>query len=82
MIRSGVFRIEDLEVVGSPEDYQDVRDKPLGIGSLVQLNSGGPRLLVVDLDTEGRLTAAWRDASGGEQEISLPAVCFHRISPV
>lgn len=54
-----------------------------GLGALVILNSGGPVMLVVDVEpASGQLTAAWRDDSGRVTERSLPQVCVrHPLEP-
>ena len=56
------------------------RETSFRIGEIVRLNSGGPKMLVVDTTLE-RITAAWRGADGAE-EIELPSACVHRVSPL
>lgn len=63
--------------VGKASDFQIPGEPPLGIGDVVYLNSGGPALLVVDVNGEN-LTSAWRDNHGNIQEMELASVCFHR----
>jgi uncharacterized protein YodC (DUF2158 family) len=62
-----------LSLVARAEEFQDSREPPLRIGDRVQLNSGGPSTLVVDLDAE-TVTVAWQ---GGEA--IFPRSCVHRV---
>ena len=71
------FRSKDLEIVRSSEDFRRANEKPIGVGDVMRLNSGGPAMLVVDLDA-GSVTVAWRNASKIE-EASFPEPCVHRI---
>ena len=66
-----------LELVRRPE--RDPREPPFRIGDVVQINSGGPPSLVVDLLPNDRITIAWRDHMGGISECSFPAVCCERL---
>jgi len=68
-----------LRLVASSEQFQDNREPPLRLGDVVQLNSGGPRCLVVDTDEDNIVTIAWQDSSGIPQEHKLPRACVHRI---
>ncbi len=62
-----------LSLVARAEDFQDGREPPLRIGDRIQLNSGGPVSLVVDLDIE-TVTVAWNGA-----EAVFPRPCVHRV---
>ena len=53
--RSALFRPEDLVLV-SPAPPPD--NPPLGVGDYCMLNSGGPKMLVVDVEEE-HVTTAW-----------------------
>lgn len=66
----GTFRVSDLVRVSraTPPAF-----RPSEIGQRVRLNSGGPEMLVVDIDS-GMVTAAL--PSG---EITVPAECLHRL---
>jgi uncharacterized protein YodC (DUF2158 family) len=54
-------------------------DRPplLSVGSTVQLRSGGPAALVVDLSGD-RATIAWQSSAGAE-EASLDARCLRSL---
>jgi hypothetical protein len=49
-------------------------ERPLGIGDHAQLNSGGPRALVVDV-FEDRIVVALP----GGSEAEFPRECLHRV---
>jgi uncharacterized protein YodC (DUF2158 family) len=50
-------------------------DPPLGIGDHCRLNSGGPPMLVVDVEDD-HVVAAW---ASGKQEQRWPRACVRRI---
>ena len=52
---------------------------PLRVGDIIELNSGGPRMLIVDIAAAGTIIAAWRDSSGMASEGSFLGRCVHRI---
>jgi hypothetical protein len=64
---------ENLARVMGPEDMPGTHG-PLYCGDLVVLNSGGPLLLVVDIDGE-QVTASPMDG----EEMTLPRLCFSLI---
>lgn len=55
------FHVNDLRLIKSAESFSDPREPALRIGDRVQLNSGGPTSLVVDLDAE-TVTLSWQEA--------------------
>lgn len=67
------FDFNSLELVGGVDNFHDSREPPLRIGDRVQLNSGGPISVVVDLDAEA-VTIAWRQG-----EAVFPRPCVHRV---
>ncbi len=69
-----------LRRIFAAEDFQDNREPPLRLGDIVKLNSGGPRLLVVDLLTADRVTTSWRDESGSTFEQEFPRASVHRTA--
>jgi uncharacterized protein YodC (DUF2158 family) len=76
--KSRPFRTDHLSLVAKAESFQDPREPPLRIGDWVQLNSGGPRSLVVDATTD-KITLAWK--SGTKiAECVFPRTCIHRVS--
>ena len=77
--KRSIFAVSDLELVAKAEDFVNRFEPRLRIGDVVALNSGGPRMLVVDVTGDG-VTAAWYDSEGIVQENSLPIQCFHRLS--
>lgn len=74
MIRNSQFRAKELIKM-----YESPPDQHIGIGDAVILNSGGPSLLVVDLD-EKTLTVSWRDDAGYAREHSLPKQCVTHLN--
>ncbi len=72
----GRVRKDGLRLVATSESFQDSREPDFRVGDLVRLNSGGPIMLVVDV--EGRqITTSWKSVDGIE-EWTLPRPCFHR----
>ena len=73
------FKAKDLVKIDNSHilDMQ-ARDRPLGIGDVVILNSGGPNMMVVDIEDD-RVTTAWTYGAGKVQEAEWPSVCLHRI---
>lgn len=69
-----------LVVLATGESFQCAAEPPIGVGSVVRLNSGSPRLLVVDVDGEN-VTVAWQ-TSDGSQEMTSKRVCFHRCREI
>jgi hypothetical protein len=67
------FDPRHLHLIARADDFRDSREPALYIGNRVQLNSGGPVSLVVDLDTE-TVTVAWNGA-----ETVFPRSCVHRV---
>jgi uncharacterized protein YodC (DUF2158 family) len=67
-----------LRLVASSDEYQDDREPPLRLGDVVQLNSGGPLSLVVDIRDCNTVTIAWRDNKDLAEEAELPRLCVHR----
>lgn len=58
-LSQAAFRLTDLRVVARAYRWP----APPGLGAEVVLNSGGPRMTIVDLDGDTR-TCAWRDCDG------------------
>ena len=74
------FNASDLEVVPSPQWFNDPREPQLSLGNFVRLNSGGPIMMVVD--REGHfVVVSWQDLAGNVREHRFPAVCVHRVLP-
>jgi hypothetical protein len=67
------FDPKRLYLVARAVDFYDSREPPLYLGNRVQLNSGGPISLVVDIDIE-TVTVAWNGA-----EAVFPRPCVHRV---
>ena len=72
-LKRSQFSVNDLSLVESVNNFHDVREPALRVGDRVQLNSGGPPSLVVDLDPE-TVTVAWNGA-----EVVFPRPCVHRV---
>jgi uncharacterized protein YodC (DUF2158 family) len=71
--------VEKLTLIATGESFQDRREPQLRIGDRVELNSGGPLLLVVE-DAAETLTVAWRGQLG-VSEATFPRACLHRWRP-
>lgn len=71
--KNASFESRKLSLMASAADFQDSREPPLRIGDRVQLNSGGPSSLVVDLDAD-TVTIGWSGA-----EAVFPRPCVHRV---
>ena len=67
------FDPKRLSLVARAEQFSDSREPPIYIGNRVQLNSGGPVSLVVDVDND-TVTLAWN-----EGEAVFPRPCVHRV---
>lgn len=69
---------EYLNLVQSGDDFQNTAEPDLTIGTIVRLNSGGPAMLVVDFEPDGKYVCGYKD---GEKttEITLPRECIHRV---
>jgi uncharacterized protein YodC (DUF2158 family) len=73
-------RYSPLILVGKVEEFHNSIEPPLSLGAVIRLNSGGPGMVVVDLNESGdEIVASWYDASGAGQEITLPRACVHRV---
>lgn len=48
------FRADELRLI-----KRAASSKAMGIGDVVQLNSGGPHMIVVDFGDKGRVSTAW-----------------------
>lgn len=67
------FDPRHLHLIARAEQFSDSREPPIYIGNRVQLNSGGPVSLVVDVDND-TVTLAWN-----EGEAAFPRSCVHRV---
>lgn len=72
--------VESLCLVARAGEYQCVQEPLVGVGTVVRLNSGGPRMLVVDVNGDD-VTVSWR-TSEGVQETTLSRVCVHRCREI
>lgn len=73
-MKSGKFKASELrKVAPAPCSGGGLR-----IGDVVTLNSGGPRMLVVDLNGD-RVTVSWKDAAGCAVEREMPRVCVSKV---
>lgn len=69
--------IHNLRHIASSAEFQDIREPGFRIGDLVRLNSGGPIMMVVDIDGS-KVTTAWA-TSGQVAECSWFRPCLHRV---
>jgi uncharacterized protein YodC (DUF2158 family) len=74
--REHATRASNLLLVAPAADFQSESEACLGIGDIVVLNSGSPKMMIVDINPHGTVIAAWR---GGEASFS--SACLHRVSP-
>lgn len=60
--------------------YKAPNYPPLEIGEIVKLNSGSPKLTVVDFNEKRTVvTVAWTSAYGVVREFSCHDECFRRV---
>lgn len=71
------FKSGDLRRLASSDEFQDAREPDLRIGDIVTINSGGPNMLVVDIDGLD-VTVAWRN-EGAVTENTWTRPCLHRV---
>jgi hypothetical protein len=77
-MKRATFRSSDLVVVGGPYPLPGTTG-PVAIGDRVELASGSPELIVVDIDGD-RVTAALREAGRESvEEVTLPRICWRRL---
>jgi hypothetical protein len=74
--RSG-YAPDRLNRIAKSEEFRVPGEPPVRLGDVVQLNSGGPRCLVVDLLDFNNLAVSWRDSEGMIYEDVFPAPCVH-----
>ncbi|HSC17363.1 MAG TPA: hypothetical protein VLC74_00465 [Rhizomicrobium sp.] len=78
--RESVSR-QNGSLIAKPVGLEERREPQLRLGDITQLNSGGPRMMVVDIENDG-IVAAWRDNDGAALEGEFPASCVQRVSPL
>jgi len=66
-----------LTLAAAAESFCDIREPPLFVGNWAMLNSGGPRLLVVEASDDS-IVVAWKNNAGVTHERKLPRACLHR----
>jgi uncharacterized protein YodC (DUF2158 family) len=66
------FNANELNLVYSPNPR---RTLPSSIGQLVVLNSGGPDMLITDINEDGTLLCEW-PTDDGIREASFPPECL------
>lgn len=74
MLNRGTFKEEDLIKVFGPPSLHAVDP-----GHFVQLNSGGPKMIVIDSTgpaPEGKARVAWSDEDGNMVTDEFPVVCL------
>lgn len=81
-LRCGVYDSSTIVLVASRDEFQSPHEPPLALGDIVSVNSGGPKMMVVDLNGDGIAVVSWRDGEGVPQELSIPLACLHRVSPL
>ena len=82
MIHRATYGSDMLILVAGVDSFQQPLEPVLRMGDIVRLNSGGPRMMVIDVDEDGAITAAWRDSNQQCHEVSFPRMCVHRVSPL
>lgn len=71
--------LEDYPELKSPAGLS--KDIPVGVGSLVRLNGGGPLMTVVDVGVglgHEEIVVGWRDRDGTQHEQTLPRAAVYR----
>jgi uncharacterized protein YodC (DUF2158 family) len=71
------FQESDLEKVGDPYPWSD----PPGVGDAVELNSGGPRMVIVDTAGGFDMTCAWEYTPRVIRESSFDWRCLKPWEP-
>ncbi len=67
-----------MKLVNKAEAFRDPREPPLFVGNWARLNSGGPKLLVVE-EHNYTVIVAWR-VGNVTHEQEFPRPCLHRIA--
>jgi uncharacterized protein YodC (DUF2158 family) len=75
------FRANDLAKMADAGNFQHQSEVPLRIGDIIALNSGGPRMMVVDHDNS-QVVAAWVGDDGSALEGTFQRVTVHRVTPL
>lgn len=78
-LREGTFKASDL--VKIPTNFEPWQKPPFKFGDVVILNSGGPCMMVVDVDAEHTI-AMWDCASRKPQTHMWDSVCLHKTGSV
>ena len=73
ILRHASFDSSAITLVDASEYFQRQHKLPLQLGNIVSLNSGGPRMMIVDLDGDGGSVVSWWGADGATQENVNPA---------
>jgi hypothetical protein len=66
-----------MKLIAEASSFDDPREPPLIMGNYVQLNSGGPTLLVVE-EAGKDVVVAWRTASEIREGV-FPRGSLHRV---
>jgi hypothetical protein len=74
-----VIPANKLKLVAPAASFRDEREPPLIVGDYARLNSGSPKLLVVDTAGDDAVTVAWRDSSDEVRERVFPRICLRRL---
>jgi hypothetical protein len=74
------IKATELILAQSSSSFQSEYEPELRLGNFVQLNSGGPTMMIVD-HWDQIAVFAWRDRAGTVYERHLPLACVHRVSP-
>jgi uncharacterized protein YodC (DUF2158 family) len=78
-LKRRAIKTSDIEMVCTAESFRSPYEPPLRLGNVVRLNSGGPPMLVVDVECNA-VIVAWRDGAGATFERRYPTDCVHRAS--
>lgn len=73
-----IFHANRLRLVATAASFRGPGEPKLRFGDAVNLNSGGPQSIVVDVEGAD-VTVAWRDDCGDVHEMTLPESCLHRV---
>ena len=82
MVQRARYHSNGIKLVAASEDFYNPHEPAFKLGDIVSLNSGGPRAMIVDLDSVGCVTVSWCNEAGKVMEELFPIPCLYRVSPL
>lgn len=74
-----MFRKGDMLRVDMTKSYFDRAEPRIGVGTIVELNSGSPKALIVDILAGNLVVLAWPGCDGRVVEYAIHRDCIHRV---